>query len=60
MYALFQVTGASRAGGGAHRAGDRTRRCCRSRPLRQPVRRMVVGLLGGLEERLPPTRIVTA
>ncbi|MCH7862648.1 MAG: hypothetical protein IH998_13400 [Proteobacteria bacterium] len=26
----------------------------------QPVRRRVVGLLGGLEERLPPTQIVTA
>jgi hypothetical protein len=59
MYALFQATGA------VELAAALTALVIGSALLLlsafwQPVRRMVVGLLGGLEERLPPTQIVTA
>jgi hypothetical protein len=59
MYALFQATGA------VELAAALTALVIGSALLLlsafwQPVRRRVVGLLGGLEERLPPTQIVTA
>lgn len=59
MYALFQATGA------VELAAALTALVIGSALLLlsafwQPVRRMVVGLLGGLEERLPPTQLVTA
>lgn len=59
MYALFQATGA------VELAAALTALVIGSALLLlsafwQPVRRTVVGLLGGLEERLPPTQIVTA
>ncbi|OSZ68429.1 hypothetical protein CAP40_07550 [Sphingomonas sp. IBVSS2] len=59
MYALFQATGA------VELAAALTALVIGSALLLlsafwQPVRRIVVGLLGGLEERLPPTQIVTA
>ncbi|WHU02943.1 hypothetical protein [Sphingomonas sp. NIBR02145] len=59
MYALFQATGA------VELAAALTALVIGSALLLlsafwQPVRRIVVGLLGGLEERLPPTQLVTA
>jgi hypothetical protein len=59
MYALFQATGA------VELAAALTGLVIGSALLLlsafwQPVRRRVVGLLGGLEERLPPTQLVTA
>jgi pimeloyl-ACP methyl ester carboxylesterase len=59
MYALFQATGA------VELAAALTALVIGSALLLlsafwQPVRRMVVGLLGGLEERLPPTQLITA
>lgn len=59
MYALFQATGA------VELAAALTALVIGSALLLlsafwQPVRRMVVGLLGGLEERLPPTQLVPA
>jgi hypothetical protein len=59
MYALFQATGA------VELAAALTALVIGSALLLlsafwQPVRRSVVGLLGGLEERLPPTQLVTA
>ncbi len=59
MYALFQATGA------VELAAALTALVIGSALLLlsafwQPVRRTVVGLLGGLEERLPPTQLVTA
>ncbi|MEP9357689.1 hypothetical protein [Sphingomonas sp. KR3-1] len=59
MYALFQATGA------VELAAALTALVIGSALLLlsafwQPMRRIVVSLLGGLEERLPPTQIVTA
>ncbi|MDG2535839.1 hypothetical protein P6144_19410 [Sphingomonas sp. HITSZ_GF] len=59
MYALFQATGA------VELAAALTALVIGSALLLlsafwQPMRRIVVGLLGGLEERLPPTQLITA